>query len=372
MTRTLQILDRLVAFRTVSSASNLDLIDWVETLLRDAGCTVWRRGSGCGTKAGLFASTGGSGEGIILSGHSDVVPVDGQDWTVAPWTLGRDGSRVYGRGTTDMKGFVASALAAMERAGSAVSRPLGFVLSYDEEVGCKGLAEMMPDLRRRLGRPELVVVGEPTGMKVGVSHKGKVGLRVRFHGESGHSSLAPRFVNALHPAARFVGDMARWQDDLAKGRADEQISYPTVHVGRLTGGRALNIVPDSAVAEVEIRHGLDDPIGPLVARLTELAKAASQEAGCSLAVDVEETSGYPAFAATDGAVLHLGRSLTGQEATALPYGTEAGLFAQEGHPVLVIGPGDMQRDGHKPDEGIDQSELAACDAMMDRVIARLR
>ncbi|MFT5866379.1 MAG: acetylornithine deacetylase, partial [Gammaproteobacteria bacterium] len=204
--RTLEILGTLVAFPTVSRDSNLDLIDWVQDLLQTAGFEVTRIWSPDRTKAGLFARIGPDVEGgVCLSAHTDVVPVDGQVWTRPPFELTDEGSRVFGRGTTDMKGFLASALALAERIGaSALSAPLTLSISYDEEIGCVGIRHMMPELKKLIGKPRLVIVGEPTSMQVATGHKGKAAFRITCHGQAGHSALAPQFVNAIHVAADFV------------------------------------------------------------------------------------------------------------------------------------------------------------------------
>ena len=186
ITRTLEILDKLVAFPTVSRDSNLDLIGWVQDLLQTAGFDVTRIWSPDRTKAGLFARIGpGTQGGVCLSAHTDVVPVDGQTWRRLPFQLTDEGERVYGRGTTDMKGFLASALVMAERAGTVpLSTPLSLCISYDEEIGCVGIRQMMPELNQLIGKPRLVIVGEPTSMQVATGHKGKTTLKVTCHGQA--------------------------------------------------------------------------------------------------------------------------------------------------------------------------------------------
>ncbi len=279
-TRTLEILDRLIAFPTVSCDSNLDLIDWVEDLLRKAGFELTRIWSPDRRKAGLFARIGpAAGGGVCLSAHTDVVPVDGQPWTRPPFQLTREGDRVFGRGTTDMKGFLASALAMAERtAQTPLTEPLSLVISYDEEIGCVGIRQMMPELARRLGTPRAVIVGEPTSMRVATGHKGKAALRVICHGQSGHSALAPEFVNAIHVAAGFVGEMRSLQARLAEGAKDAAYTVPfsTVHVGMIEGGRALNMVPDRTRIDMEIRHIAEVPSADIRARIDAAARRAER------------------------------------------------------------------------------------------------
>lgn len=376
--RTLELLERLIAFPTVSSAGNLDLIDWVETLLRDAGFDVTRLDAPGGHKAGLFARIGPAGEGgVCLSAHTDVVPVEGQIWNRPPFALTQENGRVFGRGTTDMKGFLAAALALAERAQKVdLAAPLSLSISYDEEIGCVGIRQMLPDLERLIGRPRAVIVGEPTSMQVATGHKGKTALRLTCHGQSGHSALAPNYVNAIHVAARVVADLQRLQDRLARGPRDEAygIPYSTVHVGRLTGGRALNIVPDDAVLYMEVRHLCDTPAEDILADIRGILRRVDADFPNVPGITVEEIAAYPGLATDPGhTVVPWALSIGGAAQTCkVAFGTEAGFFAALGLDTVVIGPGDMEADGHKPDEGLSLSQLSACDAMMDRLLDDLR
>lgn len=376
MSRTIEILERLIAFPTVSKDSNLDLIHYVQDLLHSAGFAVVRIPSPCGQKAGLFARIGPEMGGVCLSAHTDVVPVEGQNWSSDPFTLTRRGERLHGRGTTDMKGFLASALALAERAAKApLMEPLSLAISYDEEIGCVGIRQMMPTLAPLLGSPRAVIVGEPTAMQVATGHKGKVALRVTCHGEAGHSALAPDFTNALHVAARFIDEVRALQDRLAEGATDAaySIPYSTVHIGRMSGGRALNIVPDSAVLEMEFRHLAQTPADEILSELNNIAQRVGAAFGNPNAVEITQTNAYYGLdTPTDDPVVSWAGQMAGtQGTTKVAFGTEAGFFAAEGIPTVVIGPGDMARDGHKADEGVDLSELAACDAMMDRILTDL-
>jgi acetylornithine deacetylase len=380
MTRTLEILERLISFDTVSAKSNLALVDYVESLLKAAGARVQRFSDATGEKAGLYAEIGPDGQGVALSGHTDVVPVEGQVWTRDPFRLTLEAGRAYGRGTTDMKGFVAGVLAAAERAGRATLRePLKIILSYDEEVGCLGLKEMLPDLLPMLGQPRAVIVGEPTGMQTAIGHKGKVALRAVCHGQAGHSAMAPDFVNAIHLAADFVSALREIQAAIAVGGNKDvgyDIPYSTLHVGKISGGRALNIVPDRAEIDFEIRHlAADDPrtmIADLGARADEIA-ARYLGAFPQARIEIEERNAYPGLAVDPASeVVELVQRLTGQGGTfKVPYGTEGGFFAKVDLPVVVCGPGSMAGQGHKPDEYIDLSQLEALDAMLGRVLAEI-
>ncbi|MCX8225977.1 MAG: acetylornithine deacetylase [Sulfitobacter sp.] len=378
MTRTLEILDRLIAFPTVSRDSNLDLIDWVQTLLNDAGFEVTRIWSPDRKKAGLFARIGPNVDGgICLSAHTDVVPVDGQIWTRPPFILTDEGDRVFGRGTTDMKGFLASALALVERVGQHhLSAPLSLSISYDEEIGCVGLQQMMPELEKLIGKPRVVIVGEPTSMQVAIGHKGKTALDVTCYGKAGHSALAPNFVNAIHVAADFVGQIRTLQERLKNGPVDEDYSIPysTVHIGKITGGQALNIVPADAQILMEFRHLADVPAAELQSQIEDIATQISETYLSTTPISVAVVNAYPglSISPTNPIITWARQMVAGSLTTKVPFGTEAGFFSDLGLNTVVVGPGDMASDGHKPDEGLSKSELAACDAMMDNFERSLR
>lgn len=377
LNRTLEILDTLVAFPTVSRDSNLDLIDWVQDLLQTAGFEVTRIWSPDRTKAGLFARIGPVVEGgVCLSAHTDVVPVDGQVWTRPPFELTDEGSRVFGRGTTDMKGFLASALALAKRAGTAtLSAPLSLSISYDEEIGCVGIRHMMPELKKLIGKPRLVIVGEPTSMQVATGHKGKAAFKIMCHGQAGHSALAPQFVNAIHVAADFVHHIRALQDTLAAGPNDPaySIPYSTVHIGQITGGRALNIVPDSAQIDMEFRHLAQTPADHIQQAIEDVAKRVSDTYPTVAPITVDRINAYPGLQIdpSNEAVLWASELAGGRETSKVPFGTEAGFFANLGLSTVVIGPGDMALDGHKPDEGLSKTDLSACDAMMGQIMDAL-
>lgn len=377
MGRTLEILERLVGFSTVSSHSNHHLIEYVQDLLQAASFDITRIPSPCGTKAGLFARIGRGDGGVVLSAHTDVVPVEGQSWTRPPFELTRDKTRVFGRGTTDMKGFLASALAMGERAAKEnLSAPLCFSISYDEEIGCVGIRQMMPVLAPLLGQPRAVIVGEPTSMQVATGHKGKASLKVTCHGQSGHSALAPYFVNAIHLAAGFVTEMQNLQNDLAQGPRDDayDIPYSTVHVGRIEGGRSLNIVPDCAKIDMEFRHLVSSPATVIRAKIDAAAQTVIDASTTTSGITIDEVNSYPGLeTALDAPVVGWAKTLIrGANTTKVAFGTEAGFFSDLGLPTVVIGPGDMASDGHKPDESLGLDELSECDAFLDRVLDDLR
>jgi len=376
---TLAILERLIAFPTVSADSNLALIDHAEALLEAAGFATRRLPDATGTKAGLMARIGPEGPGgVMLSAHSDVVPVEGQDWTRPPFRLTREGDRLFGRGVTDMKGFLASALALAQRIGQP-AQPLMLAISYDEERGCLGIRDMLPGIAALGWQPGLCIVGEPTSMRTATGHKGKAAFEAVFRGTAGHSALAPRHINALHPAAEFIAALRRIQAAYAEGPsrdADHDVPFSTVHAGRMEGGRALNIVPDHARVEFELRHLPGDTPEAFLDRLgQEVAAILPPFRRIDPAADItiREVNRYPGFAIPPGDP-RLARmaGLCGTAATTkVAFGTEAGYFAGLGFPVVVCGPGDMERDGHRPDESLALGELAACDAMMERLAGEL-
>ena len=374
MSQTLDILDRLIGFDTVSARSNIALIDFVQNFLSQRGFRVARFSDPDEPKAGLFAEIGPEADrGVVLSAHSDVVPVEGQTWTRPPFALSREGDRLFGRGTTDMKGFVASMLSAADRAsGLSLNEPFKLVLSYDEEVGCTGIARMMPWLEPRLGRPRAAIVGEPTNLQVATGHKGKRGYLATITGEAGHSALAPRFVNAVNVATDFVSALAGLQQDLVEtGARDEayDIPYSTVHVGKLYGGRALNIVPDHAEVTFEFRHLAQDDPDALQKRIESVADRVSQRYGTEQRIALEPLASYPGLETSPDAKVVAGVEALAQNGrTKVAFGTEAGFFDALGIPTVVCGPGNMEGQGHKADEFIELSELVACDRMLERLI----
>lgn len=376
MSQIQDILARLVGFDTVSAGSNLALIVFVEGYLKDRNFRVTRLQEPEEDKAGLYAEIGPAGPGVLLSAHSDVVPVTGQTWTRPPFRLTAEGDRLYGRGTTDMKGFLATMLTVADAASRAsLKEPLKLVISYDEEIGCVGIARMIGRLAPLMGQPRMAIVGEPTMMQVATGHKGKRAYRAVFTGEAGHSALAPRFVNALTVAADAVKALETIQQDLAaQGARDEayDIPYSTVHVGTLTGGRALNIVPDRAEMTFEIRHLATDDPDKLEARIKSALDAVCAKHGPAASVTLTPLASYPGLAATENAeIVEQVQALAETETTKVAFGTEAGVFAECGIPTVVCGPGSMADQGHKADEYISVSQLTACENMLGRLLQRI-
>ena len=379
--QTADILARLIGFDTTSSKPNRALMDWVQELLAAAGITAQILPDASGGKANLYATIGPQDRpGVMLSGHTDVVPVDGQVWTRPPFVLTEAEGRYYGRGATDMKGFVASALAAaLMAARRPLATPLHLALSYDEEVGCLGVASLIDMLAHAPHLPAMCIVGEPTGMQVATGHKGKIALRAACTGREGHSALAPMALNALHLGADFLGALRRLQDEVAASGlrdGDYDVPYTTLHVGKMQGGVQVNIVPNLCTLDFEIRNLAGDDPQALIDRLrveadriTAPLKAAFPEA----AITIDRLWDYPGLGTPSSApVVQFVKSLTGANGTMkVAFGTEGGLFSTRlGIPTVICGPGSMAQ-GHKPDEWVSVGQITRCDAMLAALLDRL-
>ena len=379
--QTADILARLIGFDTTSSKPNRALMDWVQDLLGGAGIAAQIIPDASGGKANLYATIGPQDRpGVMLSGHTDVVPVDGQVWTRPPFVLTEAEGRYYGRGTTDMKGFVASALAAaLMAARRPLATPLHLALSYDEEVGCLGVVSLIDMLAHAPHLPAMCIVGEPTGMQVATGHKGKIALRATCTGREGHSALAPMALNALHLGADFLGALRRLQDEVAASGlrdGDYDVPYTTLHVGKMQGGVQVNIVPNLCTLDFEIRNLAGDDPQALIDRLrveadriTAPLKAAFPEA----AITIDRLWDYPGLGTPSSApVVQFVKSLTGANGTMkVAFGTEGGLFSTRlGIPTVICGPGSMAQ-GHKPDEWVSVEQITRCDAMLAALLDRL-
>jgi acetylornithine deacetylase len=377
---TRSILDRLIGFETVSHMTNLPLMRFVEGLLAEAGISSTLIMDDSGEKANLWARVGPADvPGVILSGHVDVVPVEGQAWTRPAFAVTQEGSRLYGRGTTDMKGFDACAIACMlEAAKRDLKVPLILALSYDEEIGCRGVGSMIDAMAAWPVPPRLCIVGEPTSMEIAIGHKGKVALRVTCTGRAGHSSLAPLALNAIHMAMDFgVGVRALQAEVAAQGPCDTDydVPYSTLHMGKISGGVQVNVVAHSCVIDMEIRSLAQDDPAALIAKLEAVAEAVVAPLRGDFpeaAITIERLWDYPGLGTEAGAdVVSFVKGLTGGNAhLKVAYGTEGGMFAQRlGLPTVVCGPGAMAQ-GHMPDEYIELAQLQRCEAMMNALLAR--
>ena len=374
---TLDLVRRLIAFDTVSERSNLALIEFVAGYLDDLGVKsefVYDEGHG---KANLYATLGPTGRsGIALSGHTDVVPVEGQPWDSDPFeVLERDG-RLYGRGTSDMKSFIAVCLAlAPEFLARRIAIPLHMVFSYDEEVGCLGVRGLIDILRDREVKPRAVFVGEPTEMQVVRAHKGKLSYRVHVRGLEAHSGMAHLGVNAVEAAAEaiaFLKGMARQNRD--QGPFDEALvpPYTTVHTGLVNGGTQLNIVPRDCHFDFEFRQLPDEDPEPMFERFRghvhEHIEPEMHRVDAATGFRYELLSAIPALNVDeDSEVVQLAKSLTGANATGkVSFGTEGGLFQESGMPAVICGPGSISV-AHKANEYIELEQIALCEVWLRRL-----
>ncbi|MBP6736420.1 MAG: acetylornithine deacetylase [Rhodobacteraceae bacterium] len=374
------ILERLMAFDTVSSRPNRALMDYVAEVLAGAGIASVLVPDAGGGKANLWATVGPAGVGgVMLSGHTDVVPVEGQAWTKPPFALTEADGRFYGRGAADMKGFVACAIAAMLQAAERPLKvPLHLALSYDEEIGCMGVRSLIDMLAGAPVRPRMCIVGEPTAMQVATGHKGKVALRATCVGREGHSALAPLALNALHLAADFIGVIRGVQARIAAEGpfdGDYDVPYTTVHAGKMAGGVQVNIVPNAAVIDFEIRSLAGVDVEALITELRAGADAVVAPLRAEFPeaeIRVERLWDYPGLGTpTDAAVVNFVKGLTGANGTIkVAFGTEGGLFdARLGVPTVICGPGSMAQ-GHKPDEFVTVEQMDRCQAMLAALVAR--
>jgi len=378
---TLDALARLIAHPTVSRTANLALIAEVEAELRELGARTRRVTSDDGERANLVATFGPADRGgIALSGHSDVVPTEGQPWSSDPFGAVDDGARVYGRGACDMKGFLACCLAhARTLRDAAHTVPVHLVISYDEEVGCVGARQLVAELQHWAIAPRAVIVGEPTEMRVVTAHKGKLAARATAHGRACHSALAPRGVNAVTAASRLAAHIA----DAAAAKANEgpfdhgfPVPTTTLHAGVIRGGTALNIVPDQCELDFEIRNLPDEDATAILEAIKRHAReviepemhAVAPESGFTW----DASDAFPGLATDpESAVAQLAFQLAGSNAPAkVAFGTEAGVFARAGMPAVVCGPGSIEQ-AHKPDEFVAHAQLARCERFLERLAAHL-
>ncbi len=372
---------RLIAFDTTSRNSNLELIGYVSGYLDGLGVPSRLALDETGKKANLYATLGPPDKaGIALSGHTDVVPVDGQEWSSDPWTATMRDGRLYGRGACDMKSFIAAALAlAPEFLSRGLKTPVHLVLSYDEEVGCLGVRRILEVLRGLPVRPSACIIGEPTQMKVIVAHKGKKSVRCRVRGLECHSSLAPQGVNAVEVAAEIVGFLTR----IGRRHAEEgpfdkdfDVPYSTVHTGIIHGGTALNIVPRDCTFDFEFRYlpGVDPEA--LFAEVRGFAEKALLPAmrriGADTGISWQEISAFPGLdMPEDAEVVALAKSLAGANTVAkVGFGSEAGLFQESGIAAVLCGPGSVEQ-AHKPDEYVALEQIALCEAFLRRLMDRV-
>ncbi len=379
---TLDMITRLIEMPTVSRDSNLDLIHWIRDHLKAMGVDSTLVHDATGKKANLYATLGPQDKpGVVLSGHTDVVPVDGQEWSTDPFRIVEKDGKLFGRGTSDMKSFVAIALSyAPKFLAANLETPIHYAFTYDEEVGCLGAKKLIEVLRQMPVKPKACIVGEPTEMQVIAQHKGKKSWRVDVRGFECHSSLTHLGANAVEAAAEliaFIKQLARNKRDHGPFDAEFAPPYTSLHTGVVNGGTALNIVPKDCSFLWEIRYLPQDDVDALFAEVVAYArnklepelKAIDPTCGFTFT----QISEFPGLATDDRAgVVELAKTLTGANAVKkVAFGTEAGLFSESGIPTIVCGPGNIEQ-AHKPNEFIELSQIALCEAFMDRLLDRVK
>ncbi|MBR9865109.1 MAG: acetylornithine deacetylase [Rhodobacteraceae bacterium] len=381
MERTLEILERLIAFPSISSESNRDLIDWIAAYLEPYGarCQITSDTDG---KANIFATIGPDVDGgLILSGHTDVVPVEGQDWSADPFTLREQDGLLYGRGTCDMKGFIAAALAlAPEFAAADLARPVHYAFTYDEEIGCLGARVLVDEMVKAGLKPSAAIIGEPTSMRIIEGHKGCCEYTAEFTGVEGHSSLPDLGVNALEYATRYVTKLMEIRQELpARAPEGSRFDPPhtTLQICELHSGVAHNVIPNKAAVGWEMRpvqQSDRDYVRDRIEQYTRDVLLPEMKAKNPVAnieeIFASEVAGLEPD--PDSEAVAIVRALTGgNETEVVSFGTEAGLFQQGGVSAVICGPGSIEQ-AHKPDEYVSRDQLAACLEMLGRVAGQLR
>ncbi len=376
----IDILERLVSFASVSARSNLDLIQWIRDDLARHGIKSDLVPAPDGQpKANLWASIGPDGPGgLVLSGHTDVVPVEGQPWTSDPFTLTQRDGRLFGRGTSDMKSFIALCLALVpEMLARPLKVPIHFAFSYDEEVGCLGAPHLIAELGKRFPKPALAIIGEPTELKLGTRHKGCYSFETEITGRDAHSSQTQKGANAIVAAAEIVAELDRIAEELKRSAfndANFEPPYPTINVGRIEGGTAVNIIArhctlhwdfratpgaDPNLVLPKLEMFIDDVVLPRLRRVAPEATVVTRPRA-----HVPPLADEPG-----GAAESLVKFLTGANQTVgLAFATEAGQFQKAGLSAIVCGPGSIQQ-AHQPDEFIELSQIAAGEAFLRKLIA---
>ncbi len=379
----MSILADLIGFDTTSRNSNLELIRYVENYLSQHGVQSTLVHDDSGHKANLYATIGPAElGGVMLSGHTDVVPVDGQRWASDPFVLERIDDKVFGRGSADMKGFIACVLEWVpEMVAASLTTPIHIALSYDEEVGCIGVRRLLDLMEKMPVVPSMAIIGEPTNMEIVVAHKGKRGIRVNVRGASAHSAYPTEGVNAIEVAAQLIAHISEVQQDIEKnGPFDPgyRVPHTTLHVGTVRGGTALNIVPNECSFDFEIRHLPEHEIDPLIDTVQRYARDNLEPTmrlkNPDCGIDFTELFGYPAlFTAPDAPVVAFVRSLLEYDRAVeqISFGSEAGLFSRRiGIPAVVCGPGSILQ-AHRPDEYVSIEQLETCRTMLRRLVGSL-
>ncbi|MCP4011405.1 MAG: acetylornithine deacetylase [Proteobacteria bacterium] len=381
--RTLKILRDLIGFDTTSHLSNLALIEAIQLQFDALDIPYELSFNSNNSKASLFATIGdGSVPGLVLSGHTDVVPVDGQDWSSDPFKLREADAKVYGRGTCDMKGFIAVCLSMAETFKHAdLPVPIHFAFSYDEEIGCLGVRDLIEELDKRPIKPLACIVGEPTNMRIVSAHKGMLDTVCTVQGCAGHSSLPDKGVNAIVAAARLVGKIQSVAEEIKrKGPFDERFTPPhsTLHVGKISGGTAVNIIPELCEFEFEIRNIPGQDSRQIANKIEDFAKETllpdMQAVSSNSDIQWQVLAQFPGLDTPNAVPLNdwMKKVLNSDSLLgAVSYGTEAGLFSDIGIPTIVCGPGSINQ-AHRPDEFVEISEIEACLEFMQSLIEHLQ
>ena len=378
---TQHILRQLIAYPTISADSNLQMIEYLADYLDHVGADVWLNHARDGTKANLFATLGqGHENGVLLSGHTDVVPVADQDWSHDPFDMVERDGRLYGRGTCDMKGFIAACLTkAQDYAKLPLKTPVHFAFTYDEETGCIGAQGLAKLLQDQGITPRLAIIGEPTRMKAIEGHKGCCEYTTHFHGKAGHGSMPEIGVNAVEYAMRYGTKLMDIAQDL-QGRAPENGRFAppwtTLNIGRITGGHIHNVIPENCRIDWEFRPVQDADFSYIKNTVetyvsdTLLPEMQRRDPNANITTEiVGEVVGLEPTDQNEARDIVL--ELTGQNhADVVPFGTEAGIFAALGMSVVVCGPGSIEQ-AHKPDEFIDLSQLDACLSFLTKLESKL-
>lgn len=378
---TINRLSRLIAFDTTSRHSNLALIHDCADYLESLGLKPWLSHNADQSKANLFATIaaadGNTEGGLILSGHTDVVPTDGQAWQSDPYRADIREGRLYGRGSADMKGFIAAVLAAAPAMVQAeLKRPLHIALSYDEEIGCLGAPVMIAELQKRGLTPEHCIVGEPTSMRMVVAHKGIHTFRCAVHGKAAHSSLTPQGVNAIEYAAKlivFINELAGRLKARHDTDPDYDVPFSTLSVNTIAGGIAGNIVPQLCEFEFDYRNlphmSPADITAPIEAHIREVLQPQMQAVDAACRIDMRHGENVPAMPEAEAALLHdlITQLVEDSSRLKVAYATEGGQFQQAGIATVICGPGNIEQ-AHKADEFVELSQLARCDAFLHKLI----
>lgn len=373
-------ISRLVAFDTTSSKSNLALIEDVEAYLGGLGVETFRVENDDATKSNLYAIVGPRVEGgVVLSGHTDVVPVEGQDWSTDPWTVTEKNKRLYGRGVADMKSFSAIGLSLVpEMLAAGLKRPLIFALSYDEEIGCLGAPDMIAEIADKVPAPAAVIVGEPTNMNVINGHKGIASFRVTVKGYTTHSSQTDRGVSAVEAAARLiakVADMRAARERDADPDCPFDPPYSTMTVNVVRGGTQLNIMAGEATFDWDLRVVPGDSRQDIIEEFTDFARGIEAEIRAKSSVcriSIEQMTDAPPLAPLDdNPAADLAKAVSGRNSTdVVAYAAEAGQFQEAGFSTVICGPGSIDQ-AHQPDEYITLEQVAAGTEFLRRLIARM-